>query len=552
MHKLLQNTSAAAPSRPGQFCPWAGFAGDTSVQFNAEMRALLQTRMRMAAIILTAGFGLFLLRIPLLVSVDQVGGWWIVLPQLAVTLILGAIAASLYSKWVPDMVTLRGVELAVFGLPAIFFVWMNYVRISNCAPDDMVASQSFVSETIIPWLLLIHVYGLFVPNTMRRGALVIGAMALLPVAGLLSATYKHPGVREILWNNGGFSAAALWVVLGAGIALYGSHRFGRLRREAFDAKRLDAYTLRQKLGSGGMGDVYLAEHRLLKRPCAIKMIRPEMAKHENALARFASEVRAAARLSHPNTIEIYDYGHTEDGTFYYAMEYLPGLNLQEMVDRTGPLPPGRVIHLLRQVCSALREAHAVGLVHRDIKPGNIFAAERGGIHDVAKLLDFGLVKSLNPNIESLKLTVHGALVGSPLYAAPEVAVDGDSDARSDVYSLGATAYFLLTGRPVFSGENAIKVIFAHANDRPAPMRSINSEIPADIEAVVMKCLEKKPGDRFKNVEALSEALDACRNAGEWTPQLATDWWSHSHEGRAAYRDEGSVEDTVDAALGIRA
>ncbi len=264
---------------------------------------------------------------------------------------------------------------------------------------------------------------------------------------------------------------SIWIAIAAVTAVYGSHRFGSLRREAFDAQRMGSFTLRQKLGSGGMGDVYLAEHRLLKCSCAIKLILPDRADDPSAIARFESEVRSTANLMHPNTIEIYDYGHTNDGTFYRAMEFLPGMNLQEIVDRYGPLPPERVVFLLRQVCLALREAHTVGLIHCDIKPGNIFAAERGGLYDVAKLLDFGLVKSMVPHADSIKLTIDGTVIGSPLFACPETAVGETLDARRDIYSLGATAYFLLTGQPVFSGENPLKGhFFSRQRDSASPHR----------------------------------------------------------------------------------
>ena len=186
-----------------------------------------------------------------------------------------------------------------------------------------------------------------------------------------------------------------------------------------------------------MGEVYLAEHVLLRRPCALKLIRPERAGDPKNLRRFEREVQATATLTHPNTVQVYDYGHTDDGTFYYVMEYLPGLTLEELVKRHGPLPPARAIHFLRQVCGALEEAHAVGLIHRDIKPGNVIVCERGGVHDVAKLLDFGLVLSPVSEADGEKLTQDGAIAGTPAYMSPEQAGGQDDvDARSDIYSLG--------------------------------------------------------------------------------------------------------------------
>jgi serine/threonine protein kinase len=314
------------------------------------------------------------------------------------------------------------------------------------------------------------------------------------------------------------------MLLGFGSSVYGTHMIGTLRREAYEARQMGQYHLRHLIGAGGMGEVYLAEHQLLKRPCAIKVIRPGKADDPKVLARFEREVRATAGLSHWNTVEIFDYGRTEDGTFYYVMEYLPGFSLAELVERYGPLPAARVIYLLRQTCDALREAHAAGLIHRDIKPGNIFAAQRGGIYDVAKLLDFGLAKPLISS-DSMQLTQDGAITGSPLYMSPEQALgEFEPDARGDIYSLGAVAYFLLTGRPPFEGDKPMKVLLAHAREDVVPPSRIQSEIPDDLERVVMRCLAKQPEDRFQNVAALGQSLADCEAAADWSREHAARWW----------------------------
>ena len=237
------------------------------------------------------------------------------------------------------------------------------------------------------------------------------------------------------------------VALAAVSAVLGVHTINSLRDEALRARQLGQYKLKRLIGSGGMGDVYLAEHLLMKRPCAIKVIRPEKAGDPKVLARFEREVQATAKLSHWNSVDIFDYGRAADGTFYYVMEFLPGMNLSELVRRYGPMPASRAIHLVRQACNALAEAHDLGLVHRDIKPANIFAAIRGGRYDVAKLLDFGLAKPLM-NVEAAQLTQEGAITGSPLYMSPEQAIgDREPDARSDIYAVGAVLYFLVAGRP---------------------------------------------------------------------------------------------------------
>jgi eukaryotic-like serine/threonine-protein kinase len=299
-----------------------------------------------------------------------------------------------------------------------------------------------------------------------------------------------------------------------------------------------------------MGDVYLAEHRMMKRPCAIKVIHPSKADDPQALARFEREVHATAQLSHWNSIEIFDYGRAEDGTFYYVMEYLPGLSLSQLVERHGPLSPARVVYLLTQVCDALAEAHAAGLIHRDIKPGNIFSAVRGGQYDVAKLLDFGLAKPLIAGGDSrVQLTQTGSITGSPLYMSPEQALgDSEPDARSDVYSLGAVAYFLLTGMPPFTSDQPLKVIIAHISKEVVPPSLLRSDIPADVEAIVLRCLAKAPDDRFQDVASLAQTFAQSSVAGQWDRDQAADWWqaelvhptTHGVETAGTLGDEGSV------------
>jgi eukaryotic-like serine/threonine-protein kinase len=265
------------------------------------------------------------------------------------------------------------------------------------------------------------------------------------------------------------------------------------------------------LGAGGMGEVYLAKHALLRRPCAIKLIRPERARNLQDLRRFEREVQATATLTHPNTVQVFDYGHAEDGTFYYVMEYLPGLTLEQLVQQYGPLPPLRAVHLLRQVCAALREAHEIGLIHRDIKPSNVMVCERGGQHDTVKLLDFGLV--LPPPGAPDDLTQESTLAGTPAYMSPEQAGNQEGiDARSDVYSVGALAYFLLTGAPPFAGRSLVQVLAAHLHESPAPLTQHRLDVPPDLQAVVMRCLAKDPAERFVDAESLEAALANCHTA----------------------------------------
>jgi serine/threonine-protein kinase len=337
----------------------------------------------------------------------------------------------------------------------------------------------------------------------------------------------HPEVFRFaapLLNVEVVSENVLMLLIGAGVTIYATYVINALRVEAFEARRLNQYRLKQRIGAGGMGEVYLAEHQLLKRPCAIKLIAPDRAGDPKALGRFEREVRTTARLSHPNTVEIYDYGRTDDGAFYYVMELLSGLSLADLVARHGPLPPGRVIYLLRQACGALAEAHAAGLVHRDLKPANIFAARRGNLYDFVKLLDFGLVLP-PPDAAAGELSRDGHVAGSPPYMAPEQATGlSRADARTDLYGLGAVAYYLLTGRAPFLGPTAMAVMIAVARDPVTPPSRLRRGLPPDLEQVVLCCLAKEPADRFPDAEALERALAACADAGQWDGRRAARWW----------------------------
>ncbi|MFB3077971.1 MAG: serine/threonine protein kinase, partial [Lysobacterales bacterium] len=337
-----------------EFCPVFGWMQDPSVHFNEEMRCLLGKRLGMAAMVITGAFAAFFVRNLLHPNLIEVLGEQFSVTHAVVTLFTATVFGVLAYRPCMSIGRLRLVEFFLFGVPAAFFVWMQYSFVCNCSGEEInEIALLFPSRTVLPWLALIFVYGVFIPKSWQRASVVIGLMAVMPFVGAYAAGLQHPDVQQVL-SDGGYSGMLLWIGIGAVTAIYGSHRFRRLRREAFEAKNVGVYTLLKKLGSGGMGDVFLAEHHLLKRRCAIKLIKPEKADDPKAIARFESEVQATALLTHQNTIEIYDYGHTEDGTFYYAMEFLPGMNLQEMVDGYGPLPAERVVHYLRQVCSALK------------------------------------------------------------------------------------------------------------------------------------------------------------------------------------------------------
>ena len=319
------------------------------------------------------------------------------------------------------------------------------------------------------------------------------------------------------------------VVVGFGLAVYGCIMNRQLQKRIDAHEQLGPYTLQELIGSGGMGDVFLAEHRLLKRKCAIKLIRRDKSADRKMLARFEREVKATAQLTHWNTVQVYDYGCTPNGTFYYAMEYLQGRNLRQLVDEFGPLPPGRVVFVLRQLCGALHEAAQHGLVHRDIKPSNIFLAERGQVFDVAKLLDFGLVRPARFG-DSLLQTISSQLQGSPRFMCPEQARGQKPDCRGDLYSLAVVAYYLLIGRTPFEDDNPVILVMAHATVAAPRVDAMGVAVPRDLADVVMKCLSKNPADRYQTARELQAALDECACSRDWTWLEAEHWWQQ-HPGQ---------------------
>ncbi len=426
---------------------------------------------------------------------------------------------------------LRWLEIAIFGIPVLFFTPYHYFCILQQAEaGDAVGIVAIFKNVSSYWFTLLVIYGLYVPNNWKRAAVVVAPMVVLPVLAGLAARFADPLVAEHL-DVRQLSDTMMILCVGALCASYGAEVIASLRDEAYEAQQFGQYRLMEPLGRGGMGEVYKAEHQLLKRPCAIKLIRPEHAGDPQMLARFEREVRTTARLTHWNTIDIYDYGRTDDGTFYYVMEYLPGKSLRDLIADSGTLPPARAVHLLCQVCDALSEAHSQSFIHRDINPNNIFITQRGGIHDVAKLLDFGLVKSVaSGGGDEANLTMTGTVTGTPKYMAPEQSfTEGEAHVCSDIYSLGAVAYAMLTGHPPFDGANVMAVIMAHARDPVRRPTELNDQIPAELEQVVLKCLEKRPEDRFSNAESLREALQACPLDDSWTQHAAARWWREVEE-----------------------
>ena len=360
-----------------------------------------------------------------------------------------------------------------------------------------------------------------VPSAPRRTAWISAAsVAGLPVATLL--LFRRNPSHELV-TGAVVTQAILWAAFIAILATLISNVTFHLRRSVVRARRLGQYTLLEKIGEGGMGIVYRAEHEMLRRPTAIKLLPPQSA-GEQSLRRFEREAQMTARLANPHTVSIYDFGRTPEGAFYYVMEYLDGVDLERLVREEGALPPGRVVSILRQVCEALAEAHGIGLVHRDIKPANILLSELGGVADFAKVVDFGLVRDVNES-DAARLTRDDVFAGTLHYMAPETIRDGRaSDPRTDLYALGAVAYFLLTGGPVFDGR-PIEVIQHHLQTAPEPPSArLGRALPRKLERVVLDCLEKDASGRPESAEDLSRRLAACDDVAPWDAEEARRWW----------------------------
>jgi hypothetical protein len=379
-------------------------------------------------------------------------------------------------------------------------------------------------------VLLLVLRAALVPSPPQRTA-AVGLLSSVPVAvasWTLAENDTHlPGILTPAILG---VAAAVWCAALTGATVMVSRVIYGLHHEIRNVRRLGQYVLGELIGEGGMGSVYRAEHALLRRPTAVKVLSPERAGRES-IARFEREVTLTARLTHPNTVAIYDYGRTRDGLFYYAMEYLDGLSLEELVKRFGPQPPGRVVHVLAQAASALAEAHDLGLIHRDVKPANILFCERGGTPDTVKLLDFGLVKNLEPE-GAPALTHTNAITGTPLYMAPEAITDPSGvDARTDLYGLGGVGYYLLTGRPPFEGKSVLEICGHHLHTAPTPPRDlVRTPIPAELEALILQCLAKKPEERPRDAHELCEALADCARGAPWDAAAARAFWRSLRDG----------------------
>ncbi|HYC36649.1 MAG TPA: protein kinase [Usitatibacter sp.] len=362
------------------------------------------------------------------------------------------------------------------------------------------------------------------PYRNYRGAMVIGAWRWLPEKEMAVAVEIETAEAFAPLQYVQVAFVGLFIFLLVSLLAAGASSIWAVRLRLQEARRVGQYTIEREIGEGGMSRVYLARHSHLKRPTAVKVLKMALASDE-VVTRFEREVQVCSQLSHPNTIEIYDYGRTRDGTFYYAMEYLRGISLEDLVRREGPMPVARAVHALRQVCGSLREAHQHGLVHRDVKPQNLMLCVRGAQHDVVKVLDFGLVKEIH-NPHTRDITQFAKVLGTPLYMAPErLRNPADADARADIYALGAVAYFIVTGSHAFKAETDHDLVYRILND-PAPTLAHGGarDVPAELEALVARCLRKDREERPRDIEEVSAVLAGIARNHPWSERDARRWW----------------------------
>jgi serine/threonine-protein kinase len=525
--------------------PLIGHGLDTS-----EGRSFVRERLAMFGMIialLSLSFYVLLLVLQLAIGTESVG--WYLAHRARMLHLAGTLVMVLL--W---LMARRGRELSLHQLGAL-----DAASLLVCCGLWAVMTDRDPETPLLVLLagtLTVITRAVIVPSTARR-TLVLSTLALVPTLLLSLAftptfIFQRPQPLDIALAVVGVNVG-LWIVAAIVISTVVSKVIYGLRQRVKEATELGAYTLEEKIGAGGMGEVWRARHRMLARPAAVKLIRPPIAAAAAAgldvlVRRFEREARATALLRSPHTVHLYDYGISADGTFYYVMELLEGFNLERLVKRFGPQPAERVVHILHQVCCSLAEAHANGLIHRDVKPANIFVTRLPMAADLVKVMDFGLVKpAAPPHPDVARLTAVGSAPGTPAFIAPESVLDAArGDHRIDLYSLGCVAYWLLTGRLVFEGP-AMTVLFAHVHTPPPPPSTrVELAIPPALEQLVLACLEKDPARRPSSAREIAARLEAIALPAPWSQERAEHWWdTHARDiaGTAAIGDRLRIEET---------
>lgn len=505
-------------------------SGSISTSFQEELRDLLEQRCRwlflLGFVIGSVVLAFYIGIVPLHPPVTNIFTPWINPIYSLYALSLGLAVAvlflrswSLQSLLLIDHLAISFNILLTLFIAAVFDVYE--------IPTFGIALLLIVHATFIPVPVASQV-GLAATSTLGYPVALGLAYGLIPE---VRQAWTGRAVEHLLQETG---PAALTTVMLEGtfqlaivatVSVLITKTLYHLRRSLHRAEKYGEYVIEDQIGQGGMGKVLLARHMLLARPAALKILEMPFGDKDSSIARFEREVKLSATLTHPNTITIYSYGHTRENAFYYAMEYLPGLDLQVLVERFGALSPPRTVFILKQVCGALAEAHAAGIIHRDIKPSNVFLTCRGGLYDFVKVLDFGIAKQIASETTA-ELTKTGMIFGTPHYLAPE-SIDGTDrlDKRGDLYSLGLVAYWMLVGALPFKG-TLLQIIMQHAKTAPRPPSELSElPIPAQLDDIVMRCLEKDPGERYQSVGELEEAIAAIEFEDPWTHLKAAEWWS---------------------------
>jgi hypothetical protein len=453
---------------------------------------------------------------------------WQGAPHVAVHNAIGAamVALSALVAWTAARTRMKPDALVNLGLGYEVLVGLGIALQDNLGP---VSAMGRPLHDISLLFVLIVLFPLVVPAPPAKAvAASLVTASMWPLAFLLGVRLGNPVPPTAV-----VALNFLENYIAAALALVPTRIIRNLASEVQKARQMGSYELTELLAQGGMGEVWRARHNMLARPAAIKLVRgytiglgPGVV-HESIVRRFEREAQATAALHSPHTVELYDFGVTADGTFYYVMEILDGLDLEQLVRRFGPVPPARAVHLLLQLCDSLADAHAVGLVHRDVKPANVYACRKGLKHDFVKLLDFGLVKAAwREDADDTSLTQEGSVPGTPAYLAPEVALGNvEVDGRADLYAVGCVAYWLLTGLRVFEAGTPLQMAVQHAQAIPVPpSRRSGRPVPAPLEAVVMRCLEKDPAARPATADDLARCLSETGLEGGWSQEDARAWW----------------------------
>lgn len=452
------------------------------------------------------------------------------------------------ARWVaPDLPLSLFAFLRVFAAVGYFLLWvilsssdlswraLNVIDLIMFPPTCVLTSYLGVQADGIDTIyyagviLVVFSRAVLIPGSVPRTVGVMLACWLAYPATVLVTSLAFPEVAAQFADAdrvAGFVSNNCFLLFSAILAGIGAWVVNRLQLQEYRLQRIGRYLIQRKLGEGGMGIVYLARHGVLKRTLAIKLLGSKHPITTAARLRFEREARHTSQLAHPNTIQIFDFGVSEDGLLFYAMEYVEGYDLKRLVDRFGVLPAGRAIHLVSQACRSIHHAHEHGIVHRDVKPENCMVAGAAGEPDFLKVLDFGLAKvTREDRTDDARLSRTGAVMGTPHYMAPELCTGQAVDARTDVYSLGCVLYFVLTGQPTFRGDSWMEVMMMHTSEPPVPPSRLNPEVPPDLETVVLRCLEKDPARRFQTAAEVDAALLRCAAAGTWTLRDAAAWWA---------------------------